>query len=49
MVMWIRAQFADAKVLALNAPTYGALPEADFNFALNGPEEWLAAVAREAA
>ena len=49
MVMWIRTQFRDAKILALNAPPYGALPEADFNFVLNGPEEWLAAVAREAA
>ena len=47
--MWIRAQFPDAKILALNAPVYGALPEADFNFVLNDPEEWLATVAREAA
>jgi len=49
MVMWIKTQFPDAKVLALNAPTYGALPEADFNFVLNGHKEWLATVGREAA
>ena len=49
MVGWIKSQFPGAKVLALNAPTYGALPEADFNFALNDAEEWLATVAREAA
>ena len=49
MVMWIRTRFRDAKILALNAPTYGVLPQADFNFVLNGPEEWLATVAREAA
>ena len=49
MAGWIKCQFPGAKVLALNAPTYGALPEADFNFVLNGPEEWLAAIAREAA
>jgi hypothetical protein len=49
MVSWIKVQFPGAKVLALNAPSYGALPEADFNFVLNGPEEWLATVAREAA
>jgi hypothetical protein len=49
MVRWIKTHFPGAKVLALNAPTYGALPEADFNFVQNGPEEWLATIAREAA
>ena len=49
MVGWIKGQFPGAKVLALNAPSYGALHEADFNFVLNGPQEWLATVAREAA
>jgi hypothetical protein len=49
IIGWIKSQFPGAKVLALNSPTHGELHEADFNFVLNGPEEWLATVAREAA
>jgi hypothetical protein len=47
MVRWLRAKFPHAKIVALNSPSH-RLPEADFNFVLNGPEEWLAAVASTA-
>lgn len=45
MVRWLKENFPHTKVLALNPPSQDRLPEADFNFVLNGPEEWLAAVA----
>jgi len=44
MAQWLKSNFPEAKILALNAPEIGRLPEADFNFVLNGPEEWLATV-----
>jgi hypothetical protein len=44
MARWIRNNFPQAKILALNYPEIGRLPEADFNFILNGPEEWLATI-----
>ena len=48
IVRWIKANFPGAKILALNPPKNGGLPEADFNFVINGPEEWLAAISSAA-
>lgn len=44
MVRWLKARFPESKIVALNAPD-ASLAEADYNFRLNGPEEWLAVVA----
>ena len=49
MVRWIKSHFPGAKVLALNPPKHISVPEADFNFVLNGPDEWLAILARAVA
>jgi hypothetical protein len=43
MVQWVKKNFPQAKVLALNRPQ-NTLGDADFNFILNGPEKWLATV-----
>lgn len=48
MVRWLKTNFPGTKVLALNPPYQTKLTEADYNFHLNGPEEWLAAVASAA-
>jgi hypothetical protein len=48
MVRWLKKNFPHTTVLALNPPSQDKLTEADFNFVLNGPEEWLAAVSRTA-
>jgi hypothetical protein len=44
-VGWLKARFPEAKVLALNPPHYGGDSSADYNVPLNGPDEWLRAVA----
>ncbi len=44
IVAWLKSNFPRAKILALNPPHNGGLDKADFNFVLNGPEEWLFAV-----
>jgi hypothetical protein len=44
MVQWLKANFPGAKILALNPVDEPNLADADFNFILNGPEQWLAAV-----
>lgn len=49
MVRWLKTNFPGTKVLALNPPYHSNLPGADYNVALNGPDEWLAAVADAAA
>jgi hypothetical protein len=49
MVRWLKANFPDAKILALNPPQYTNLAEADYNLILNGPEEWLSIVANATA
>jgi len=42
---WLKANFPNTKILALN-PTYDAqVTSADYNFGVDGPDEWLAAVA----
>lgn len=48
MVRWLKANFPDTKVLALNPPHHAKLAEADYNLILNGPEEWLSVVANVA-
>src|SRR5579884_2912450 len=45
MVHWVRANFPGTKIIALNPPFESKLKGADYNFVLNGPDEWLAAVA----
>jgi PAS domain S-box-containing protein len=45
MVRWLKENFPQTKVLALNPPSQVNLPRADFNFVLDGSEEWLIAVA----
>jgi hypothetical protein len=45
MVRWLKKRFPMTRVLALNSPFEGRLTGADYNIPLNGPEEWLAAVA----
>lgn len=42
---WLKTNFPDAKIIALNPHSDSTLRGADYNFILNGPEEWLAAVA----
>ena len=50
MVRWVKATFPGAKVVALNPKKNGGpIPDADFNFVINGPEGWLAAISNEAA
>ena len=44
IVAWLKTNFPQAKILALNPPHNGGLDKADFNFVLNGAEEWLFAV-----
>jgi PAS domain S-box-containing protein len=48
MVQWLKANFPDAKILALNPPEDADLAEADYNLAVNDSEEWLAVIANEA-
>ena len=48
MVTWLRTNFPGAKIIALNPHFDSSLKGADYNFILNGPEEWLAAVASAA-
>jgi len=45
MVRWLKGNFPQTKVLALNPPSQVNLTHADFNFELDGSEEWLTAVA----
>ena len=45
MAGWLKANFPDTKILALNPPDHAILTEADHNLILNGPEEWLSIVA----
>ncbi|HYM00427.1 MAG TPA: response regulator [Blastocatellia bacterium] len=45
MIQWLRANFPAAKILALNPLSDPAHTGADYDFILNGPEEWLARVA----
>lgn len=45
MVTWLKTKFPGTKIIALNPPFDTQLKGADYNFVLNGPEEWLAAVA----
>jgi hypothetical protein len=48
MVRWLKTKFPTTRVLALNPPYESRLTWADYNVPLNGPEEWLAAVASAA-
>ncbi len=48
MIGWLKANFPDTKILALNPPHQAKLAEADYNLLLNGPEEWLSVVANAA-
>jgi DNA-binding response OmpR family regulator len=44
MVRWLRENFPETKLLALNAPHQEHLTGVDVNVVMNGAEEWLAAV-----
>jgi len=48
MVRWLKANFPDAKILALNPAEDTDLSEADYNFPVNDSAEWLAVIAQEA-
>ena len=45
VVQWLKASFPNVKILALNPPHHGSVSSADYNIPLDGPEEWLRAVA----
>jgi hypothetical protein len=45
LVSWLKANFPEVRVLSLNPPHHGTLSGADYNVPLNGPDEWLRAVA----
>jgi len=45
MVRWLKTNFPDTKILALNPPHQTNLSEADYNLVLRGSEEWLLIVA----
>jgi hypothetical protein len=42
---WLKATFPAVKLLSLNPPNHGRVAVADYNVPLNGPDEWLKAVA----
>jgi len=44
MISWLRVNYPDAKILALNPPWQLVL-NADYNVPVDHPEEWLQAVA----
>jgi hypothetical protein len=44
MVAWLKKNFPNTQVLALNPPKIPVLPGADYNIELNGPEAWLSVV-----
>jgi hypothetical protein len=44
MVDWLKANYREAKILALNPPDQ-QLPNADYNALQNGPETWIPFVA----
>jgi len=48
MARWLKTNFPDAKILALNPPEHTKLTEADYNLAVSESEEWLAIIAKEA-
>ena len=41
LVIWLKQRFPGIYVVALNPPETPALPGADFNTKMNGPETWL--------
>ncbi len=45
MVAWLRANYTDIPILALNSATIPGLAGADYNVKLNGPETWLPVIA----
>jgi len=49
MVRWLKDNFSEIKILALNAPFQEPVTGVDVNVLMNGPEEWLAAVEEIAA
>ncbi len=49
MFQWLRVNFPKAKILALTSPYESPVTAADYSIPLNGPEQWLAAVASAAA
>ena len=49
MLKWLKRHFPDATVISINSPGEPALPDADFNFVVNGPEKWMAVVSTQVA
>ena len=48
MVRWLKTNFPQTRILALNPPQQANLAEADYNLVLNGPEGLLSIVANAA-
>jgi hypothetical protein len=48
MVRWLKTNFPDTKILALNPPHQTMLAEAHYNVILNDPNEWLSIIANAA-
>jgi hypothetical protein len=44
VVAWLKKNFPNTRVLALNPPKLHVLPGADYSVKLNGPETWLPVV-----
>ena len=44
MVRWLKSNFPDAKILALNPLDHTKLADADYNFIFSGPEDWLSII-----
>jgi hypothetical protein len=45
MVQWLRTNFPDTKILALNLPHQMTLAAVHYNVVLDGPEEWISIIA----
>jgi len=45
MVAWLKTQYPEVRILALNSPKIQELVGADYNVKLNGPELWLPVIA----
>jgi hypothetical protein len=45
MAAWLKTQYPEVRILALNSPKIRELVGADYNVKLNGPEVWLPVIA----
>ena len=49
MVLWLKTEYPNVPIVALNPPECRELPGADYNAAFNGPEAWFPIVEAAAA